>query len=74
VTVSLANKQRLSKLIIHFKGTPRNPLSQLELEDKARKLTRAILSEPQLERLVAAVKDLEKLDDVSSIGDLLRGP
>ena len=39
-----------------------------------RKLTRAILSEPQLERLVAAVKDLEKLDDVSSIGDLLRGP
>jgi 2-methylcitrate dehydratase PrpD len=74
VTVSLANKQRLSKLIIHFKGTPRNPLSQLELEDKARKLTRAILSEPQLERLVAAVKDLEKLDDISSIGDLLRGP
>ena len=24
VTVSLANKQRPSKLIIHFKGTPRN--------------------------------------------------
>ena len=45
VTVSLANKQRPSKLIIHFKGTPRNPLSQLEVEDKARKLTRAILSD-----------------------------
>ena len=45
VTVSLANKQRPSKLIIHFKGTPRNPLTQLEVEDKARKLTRAILSE-----------------------------
>ena len=29
VTVSLANKQRPSKLVIHFKGTPRNPLSQL---------------------------------------------
>ena len=67
VTVSLANKQRLSKLVIHFKGTPKNPLSEAELEDKARKLTRAILSEAQLDRLVAAVKHIDKLDDASSI-------
>jgi 2-methylcitrate dehydratase PrpD len=72
VTVSLANKQRPSKLVIHFKGAPKNPLSQLELEDKARKLTRATLSERQIERLVAAVKGLETIDDVSSIGDVLR--
>jgi 2-methylcitrate dehydratase PrpD len=72
VTVSRANKQRSSKLVIHFKGAPRNPLSQAELEDKARKLTRAILSERQLDRLVAAVQGLEKIGDVSSIGALLR--
>jgi 2-methylcitrate dehydratase PrpD len=72
VTVSLRNKQRPSKLVIHFKGTPKNPLSQLELEDKARKLTRTILSAPQLERLIGAVNDMDKLDDVSSIADLLR--
>ena len=72
VTVALANKQRLSKLVIHFKGTPRNPMSQSEVEDKARKLTRAILSEPKLQRLVETVKNLENIKDVSSIGGLLR--
>ena len=34
VTVNLANKQRPSKLIIHFKGTPRNPLTQLKLRTR----------------------------------------
>ncbi|HSQ14623.1 MAG TPA: hypothetical protein VLM90_16475, partial [Candidatus Deferrimicrobium sp.] len=72
VTVALANKQRHSQLVVHFKGTPRNPMSRSEVEDKARKLTRAILPGQQLERLVVAVKDLEMIDDVSSIGDLVR--
>ena len=72
VTVGLANKQRHSNLVIHFKGTPRNPLSHSEVEDKARKLTHRLLSERQLDGLVEAVDQLEKIDDVSRIGDLLR--
>ena len=72
VSIALANKQRLSELVIHFKGTPRNPMRQRDVEDKARKLTRAILSERQLGRLVETVKNLEKIHDVSSIGALLR--
>jgi 2-methylcitrate dehydratase PrpD len=72
VSVVLANKRRASKLVIHFKGTPKNPMSQSEVEDKARKLTRGILSERQLERLVETVNNLEKLGDVSLIGALLR--
>jgi hypothetical protein len=39
----------------------------------AGKLTRAILRGRQLERLVDAGENLEKLDDVSRIGDYLRG-
>ena len=74
VTVTLANKRRASKLVIHFKGMPKNPMSQSEVEDKARKLTRGILSERQLERLVETVNNLEKLGDLSSIGGLLRSP
>jgi len=74
VTVTLAGKQRLAKLVIHFKGAPRNPMSELDVEDKARKLTRGILSEGQLARLVETVNDLEKVDDVSSIGRMLRHP
>jgi 2-methylcitrate dehydratase PrpD len=72
VTVALANKQRHAALVIHFKGTPGNPMSQLEVEAKARKLTRSLLPAQKLERLVEAVNRLEKLDDVSSIGTLLR--
>ena len=72
VTVDLKNKQRHSTLVIRFKGTPQNPLSHLEVEDKARKLTRAMLSERRRERLVEAVQRLEKIADVSRIGDLVR--
>ncbi len=72
VTVDLKNKRRHSGLVIHFKGTPQNPLSALEIEDKARKLTRAILSERRLERLFEAVRKLDKIADLSRIGDLMR--
>jgi 2-methylcitrate dehydratase PrpD len=73
VSVALKNKRRHSALIVHFKGTPGNPMSQSEVEDKARKLSRALLPARKLDRLVEAVNHLEKLDDVSSIGALLRG-
>jgi 2-methylcitrate dehydratase PrpD len=72
VTVQLANEQRPVKLVIHFRGTPKNPLSQAEVEAKARKLTCGLLPARRLERLVEAVQSLEKIDDVSSIGRLLR--
>ena len=72
VTVGLGKKRRHSALVVHFKGTPKNPMSPLEVEDKARKLTRAILAGWQLERLVESVENLEKIDDVSRIGEFLR--
>ncbi|HKY08443.1 MAG TPA: MmgE/PrpD family protein [Candidatus Binatia bacterium] len=72
VTVALKNKKRLSKLVIHFKGTPRNPMSQFDVQEKTRKLTRTLLSARRLDRLVDSVTSLEKIADVSSIGALLR--
>jgi 2-methylcitrate dehydratase PrpD len=72
VTVQFSNRKRHSRLVVHFKGAPQNPLSRAEVEDKARKLTRPILSQVQMGRLLDAVRNLEKITDVSSIGDLLR--
>jgi 2-methylcitrate dehydratase PrpD len=72
VTVSLANKRRHSALVVHFKGTPGNPMKPSEIEDKARKLTRALLPAKKLDRLFEAVNRLEKLPDVSVVGALLR--
>ncbi len=72
VTVDLGKKGSHTKLVIHFKGTPTNPMSPEEVEDKARKLTQGILSQAQFQRLVAALRNLEKIDDVGKIGALLR--
>jgi 2-methylcitrate dehydratase PrpD len=72
VTVRTGKRERHSELVVRFKGTPQNPLSASEVEDKARKLTRAILSETRLERLVDAVRHLETIKDLSSLGDLRR--
>jgi len=72
LTVDLGKKGRRSKLVIHFKGTPANPMSPEEVESKAQKLTRGILSPRHLERLVDSVANLEKIADMSKIGALLR--
>ena len=72
VTVTLKSGQRHSSLIVHFKGTPGNPMTHAEVEEKARKLTRTLLPARKLSRLIDAVNRLEKIDDVSSIGALLR--
>jgi 2-methylcitrate dehydratase PrpD len=72
VTVRLGNRKRHSRLVVHFKGTPQNPLSRSEVQSKARKLTRPILSEAKMARLLETVCDLEKIADVSSMDNLLR--
>jgi len=72
VTVTLANRQRHSALVIHFKGTPENPLSRAEVENKVRKLIAALLPARRLERLIDTVDDLNKLQDVSQLSALLK--
>jgi 2-methylcitrate dehydratase PrpD len=72
VSVDLADNRHESKLVIHFRGTPHNPLAADEVEAKARKLTRGIIRERQLEQLINSISHMEKLVDVSQIGDRLR--
>jgi 2-methylcitrate dehydratase PrpD len=72
VTVTLANRQRHSALVIQFKGTPENPLSRSEVENKVRKLIAALLPARRLERLIDTVDDLNKLQDVSQLSALLK--
>ncbi|MGH7772954.1 MAG: MmgE/PrpD family protein [Candidatus Binatia bacterium] len=71
VTVSLRNGSRYTSLVVNFKGTPKNPLSPSELEDKARRLTRPFLSGKSLARLIEGVNCLEKVTDVSSLTSLM---
>ncbi len=71
VTVGLGTKKHHS-LVVHFKGTPKNPMSNLEVAEKARKLVRPMLSENQLGRLVETIHNLEKVDDASKVGEIFR--
>src|SRR5262245_26358416 len=72
VTVALKDGRRLSTLVVHFKGTPDNFLRPDEVQEKARRLTRNILSPSKLERLVETVDRFDKLDDISGLGQLLK--
>ena len=72
VTLSLRDRSRPSVLVVHFKGTPHNPMSPSELEEKAKNLTRHILSEKKLERLIETVQNVEKLDDITKLTRPLR--
>ena len=72
LTIKLRDQRTISQLVIHFKGTPLNPMTATEVEDKARQLSRGMLSERRLARLVDTVHNLEKIGDVTRIGALLR--
>jgi 2-methylcitrate dehydratase PrpD len=67
VTLSLKDGRHLSALVVHFRGTPHNPMNESELGEKTRNLTRRLLSERQLERLAETVRNIEKLDDISKL-------
>jgi 2-methylcitrate dehydratase PrpD len=71
VTVKLKNGRRFSELVIHFRGTPKNPLSLAELEEKARRLTQSVLTPKELNRLSEAVLNLEKVKKISQLSSLL---
>jgi 2-methylcitrate dehydratase PrpD len=73
VTVHLKDGRRFSKLVIHFRGTPNNPLSLVELEEKARRLTQSLLTSKKLERLSETILKLEQVKSVVALGALLRG-
>ena len=72
VTLRLRDGTRPSVLVVHFKGTPHNPMSQSELEEKARKVTRHMFSDRKLGRLVDTIRNVEKIVDISNLGRLLR--
>jgi 2-methylcitrate dehydratase PrpD len=72
VTVQLKDGRRFSALVVNFRGTPNNPLSISELEDKARRVTRSLLPPKKLERLCETIFNLEKVREASQLSGLLR--
>ena len=61
-----------TKRVIHHKGSPQNPMSQREMEEKFFSLSTKVISRHQAQRILDAVLNLENLQNLRELGDLIR--
>jgi 2-methylcitrate dehydratase len=67
VTVQLKSGRKISREVILPRGHPRNPMSNQEVEDKFKGLTKRYLSSRSVENVLETLWNLEKVRDVSEI-------
>jgi 2-methylcitrate dehydratase PrpD len=65
VVVRLKSGLELKREVLHFKGTPQNPLEPEELHSKFEILAAAILSPKKVGQIIDKVKHFEELEDVA---------
>ena len=70
--MELKNGTRHSYTARIAKGDPRNPMSEKEVLDKFRGNAKSVISEKQSEELIAAVRNLEALENVGRLVSLLQ--
>ena len=73
VEVKTRAGQTFTEKVVHPPGSPQNPLSQREIEDKFFSLSSRVISRRQAERIRDAVANLEKMQNLRELGDLIRG-
>jgi 2-methylcitrate dehydratase PrpD len=71
VSVELNDGTRFSHTAKIAKGHPENPLTEEEVLDKFRNNARRTISDRQAEALIAAVQNLQSIDNVREVVDLL---
>jgi 2-methylcitrate dehydratase len=72
VTIRTTDGRERSRQVDYPKGDPRNPLGDDEIEDKFESLAGPVLPAGAMERVKAAVWNLEKLGSITELMDLLR--
>lgn len=73
VTVTLKGGGKLVKRVVQAKGQPKNALTTGELEVKFRDCAARVLSAERVESVLAAVRALETVPDVSVLARMLSG-
>ncbi len=71
VTIHLRDGRSVSKEVEHPRGSPKNPMTRAELVGKYRGCASRALPSPHVERSVAMLEDVEKVDDVRMLVDAL---
>lgn len=72
IEIDCTDGRRLGHRTRAVLGTPDNPMSEGQVEEKARDLMAPVLGADKTERLIAALRGLEALDDVSQLRPLLQ--
>jgi 2-methylcitrate dehydratase PrpD len=67
VTVRLKDGNVLEREILHFKGTPKNPLTEEELSSKVKRLACHALEQEKVGDLVEKVRRLEAIEDMGTL-------
>jgi 2-methylcitrate dehydratase PrpD len=70
VTLETKNGESYSAKVFHPRGSPENPLSRHELEDKFLGLAGMVLSKGRAEELLYAVQNLEQMKDINELAEL----
>jgi 2-methylcitrate dehydratase PrpD len=73
VEIEMADGAKLAQRCEHPRGSPKNPLSRVQIESKFRTYAKGVLPDASTEEVVATVARLEDLGSVRKLMDLLRG-
>jgi 2-methylcitrate dehydratase PrpD len=74
VEARLADGRTVSARCEHSRGSPENPLSRAEIEEKLRTYGKDVLPAARLEEVISAISGLETLKSARGLMDLLRVP
>jgi 2-methylcitrate dehydratase len=72
VTITTTDGKAFSKQLDYPKGDPRNPLSDLEVEEKFAALADGVIGKPRQQRVRDAIWNLEKSGSVAQLMELLK--
>jgi 2-methylcitrate dehydratase PrpD len=73
VTITLTNGHRVTREVLHNKGTPAKPMTDLEIETKFIDLAEPLLGADKARAIVLKCWQLEESEDIGEIARLCRG-
>jgi 2-methylcitrate dehydratase PrpD len=59
--------KRLAKHLLTYRGTPENPVSTQDVEDKARELVSSVIGNRRAEELIQCIRDLDQVGDMREL-------
>ena len=72
VEIEMADGAKFTARCEHPRGSPENPLSRAQIEDKFRTYAKGVISDANAEKAIATVGRLEELGSVRELMDMLR--